>query len=132
MTQEEHHPDPDFVARLEGQLTTEYRRLDRLGDSYRWRPTFGRWLRAAIYVLSGLLLGAASVTMAQRAGEADRMELLLRQASLKVSLAEREVELNRQVFDVVTAHVAAGTMMPSAMLSAQAALVSTSGLSSST
>ena len=123
MTQAEHHPDPDYVARLEGQLTTEYRRLERLGDSYRWRPTFGRWLRAAVYVLSGLLLGAASVTMAQRAGEADRIELLQRQAGLKVSLAERELELNQQVFDVVTAHVAAGTMTPSAMLSAQAALV---------
>lgn len=123
MTQREDHPDPDFVARLEGQLTTGYRRLERLGDSYRWRPAFGRSLRAAIYLLSGLFLGAASVTMAQRAEDADRLELLQRQASTKVSLAAQEVELNRQVLDVATAEVNAGVMLPTTLVSAQAAFV---------
>jgi hypothetical protein len=123
MTQQEHHADPEFIARLEGQLTTEYRRLERLGDSHSWRSGLSRWLRAALYVLSGLLLGAASVTMGQRAEDAERLELLQRQASLQVSLAEREVELNRMVLDDVQGQVAAGRLVPTAMLSAQAALV---------
>ena len=123
MTEKEHHPDPDFVARLEGQLTTEYRRLERLGDLHGWRPAFGRSVRAAIYILSGLLLGAASVTMAQRAQNAEELGLLQLQASTKVSLAEQEVELNRRVLDDITGQVAAGTMVPTALQSAQAALV---------
>jgi hypothetical protein len=123
VTKREHHPDPDFVARLEGQLTTEYRRLERLGDSYRWRPGLGRSLRSAIYLLSGLFLGAASVTMAQRAEDADRLELLQQQASTKVSLAAQEVELNRQVLDAATAEVNAGIMLPTTLTSAHAAFV---------
>lgn len=123
MTEASHQPDPEFVARLEGQLITEYRRLERLGEADRWRPGFGRLLRAAIFLVSGLFLGAASVTLAQRAEDADRLELLRLQAGTQVSLAAQEVEMNRQVVDDLSRQVAVGTIVPTALLSAQAALV---------
>lgn len=96
MTHQEHHPDPEFVARLESQLTEEFQRRERLGLNDRPRHESRKGSRAAGFTLAGLLLGAGCVTTAQHIEDEGRTELLLRQAEANASIAERRANVYRE------------------------------------
>jgi hypothetical protein len=122
MTNEEHDPDSGFVARLEGELTAHYRRLARLGAPESRRRDLGHWLRGAGWAAAGLLLGAASLTMAQRLDGAETRELLERQAETASRVAAQRVEVHRRLLEPLRRDQAAGLINESMLAPARAAL----------
>ena len=123
MTHADHQPSPEFVSRLENDLGSEYRRLDRLGPIDHANGRFGKWIRTAAYTLAGLLVGATSVSMAQRIENAERIELVRSQVETSAKLAAESVELNRRALEAVVQAAEIGLTPTSAILSARSRLV---------
>jgi hypothetical protein len=123
MTTQQHDPAPEFVARLESDLTTEYRRLDRLGGAGVRRIDVRNWLRAAAFAAAGVLLGTASLTMAQRLEGAETLELLQRQAAAVPRLAAQRVDVNRRMLESLRRDHEVGVVGDSMIAPATAAYV---------
>jgi len=87
-----HVPDPEFVARLEGEIRGAVRRREAFGGAAgpRRRSSAARWGFAGAALVVAMLLGASGVLLAQELQGASERDLHRLSAEVQLELAQAE------------------------------------------
>lgn len=100
-----HEPDPRFVEKLEWQVSSELRRLNRRGGPDRLSI---RILKIAALMLVSIGLGAGAMEATQQIQEGWRKELLEVRLEVQLEIARQRVELQRESLEEVREEVEQG------------------------
>ena len=94
-----HVPDPEFVARLEGEIRGAVRRREEFGGLAGPRRRFSAagWGFASAVLLVAALLGASGVLLAQELRGTSERELHRLSAEVHLELAQAEEHEGRRI-----------------------------------
>ena len=115
-----HEPKEDFVDRLEGQLTSDFRRQERF-STHGQRVKIPRYLGVIILILSSMLAGVVIIKAAEQIKDSWKRELALAQVETALQIKEARLKVVNEIFDSVKAQKARGLVGAEQLLNVRVA-----------